>query len=787
MLTTKATLYNSIVGQSCWSYGGGESEGGDGAIGEGESRKMNAVGRQVSRSNSTVHHQRQYSDNFLDASSKWFQSANLSQDFGAYGSRTSRNAPPRSGRERSPAESLTPSFCSRSSSLRRYGDDQLSPSDLSPGLLDLHSFDTELLPQMPVASLYTGNQRQQHILGKSFDDPGPIFSTNKLSSKARGLQENNLLKSFSADKERANNVAKIKVVVRKRPLNRREIAKKEQDIITIEPNSNYLTVHETKLKVDLTEYVEKHEFVFDAVLDEDVSNDEVYFESVEPIVPLIFQKTKATCFAYGQTGKCLELIYLHICSGKTYTMQPLPLKASQDILRLVHQTYRNQGFQLFVSFFEIYGGKLFDLLNDRRKLCMREDGKQQVCIVGLQEYRVSNVETIKELFEKGNTTRSTGTTGVNEESSRSHAILQLCIKRSADGSESKPARLVGKLSFIDLAGSERGADTTDNDKQTRMEGAEINKSLLALKECIRALDNDQGHIPFRGSKLTEVLRDSFVGDSRTVMISCIAPSSGSCEHTLNTLRYADRVKSLSKGNNSKRDQLSSSSNLRESTALPLPSALPIESTFEDNTTYVTNEKNKFGRSKQIEKEPSPPFNVDCVPSRRIEGSLAASIYSDAYKGQRGGTNGIYEDDCDYNEQFYEEEKPSQMSTKKVQTYQKSLLEDKRKIGTLTKPRNKQDFEANNSNSDDDLVALLKEEEDLVTAHRRQVEKTIDIVREEMNLLVEADQPGNQLHEYITKLNAILSQKATEILQLQNQLAQFQRHLNEHNVLVSSGN
>lgn len=98
---------------------------------------------------------------------------------------------------------------------------------------------------------------------------------------------------------------------------------------------------------------------------------------------------------------------------------------------------------------------------------MREDGKQQVCIVGLQEYRVSNVETIKELIERGNATRSTGTTGANEESSRSHAILQLCIKRSVDSSESKPARLVGKLSFIDLAGSERGADTTDNDKLTR--------------------------------------------------------------------------------------------------------------------------------------------------------------------------------------------------------------------------------------------------------------------------------------------------------------------------------
>lgn len=102
-----------------------------------------------------------------------------------------------------------------------------------------------------------------------------------------------------------------------------------------------------------------------------------------------------------------------------------------------------------------------------RKLCMREDGKQQVCIVGLQEYKVSDVETIKELIEKGNATRSTGTTGANEESSRSHAILQLAIKRSVDVSDSKPARLAGKLSFIDLAGSERGADTTDNDKQTR--------------------------------------------------------------------------------------------------------------------------------------------------------------------------------------------------------------------------------------------------------------------------------------------------------------------------------
>ncbi|KAM1727164.1 hypothetical protein ACFX12_017844 [Malus domestica] len=147
---------------------------------------------------------------------------------------------------------------------------------------------------------------------------------------------------------------------------------------------------------------------------------------------------------------------------------------------------------------------------------------------------------VREFNEKGNSTRSTGTTG--------------------------------KLSFIDLAGSEHSADTTDSYKQTRMEGAEINKSLLALKECIRALDSDQGHIPFRGSKLTEVLRDSFVSDSCTVMISCISPSSGSCEQTLNTLRYADRVKSLSKGSGFKRAALVGPNRLRENPLQILPSS-----------------------------------------------------------------------------------------------------------------------------------------------------------------------------------------------------------------------
>jgi kinesin family protein 2/24 len=110
---------------------------------------------------------------------------------------------------------------------------------------------------------------------------------------------------------------------------------------------------------------------------------------------------------------------------------------------------------------------------------------------------------------------------------------------------------VGKMSLIDLAGSERGKDTASGDRLQRMEGSEINKSLLALKECIRALDRGDGsHVPFRGSTLTKVLRDSFIADkSKVCMMAMVSPTHSDVENTMNTLRYADRVKELRAGDN----------------------------------------------------------------------------------------------------------------------------------------------------------------------------------------------------------------------------------------------
>ncbi|XP_039928619.1 kinesin-like protein KIF2C isoform X2 [Hirundo rustica] len=332
---------------------------------------------------------------------------------------------------------------------------------------------------------------------------------------------------------------RICVCVRKRPLNRHELQKKECDVVTV-PSKCVLMVHEPKQKVDLTKYLDTQTFRFDFSFDETSSNEMVYRFTARPLVETIFEGGKATCFAYGQTG-----------SGKTHTMggdfsgrtqnasKGIYAFASQDVFLLLNQPrYRNQNLEVYVTFFEIYNGKVFDLLNKKAKLRVLEDGKQQVQVVGLQERPVGCAEDVIKMITTGSACRTSGHTFANASSSRSHACFQIILRRRG--------QMIGKFSLVDLAGNERGADTSSADRQTRMEGAEINKSLLALKECIRALGQNKSHTPFRESKLTQVLRDSFIGaNSRTCMIAMISPGMSSCEYTLNTLRYADRVKELS--------------------------------------------------------------------------------------------------------------------------------------------------------------------------------------------------------------------------------------------------
>uniref|UniRef100_A0A8C6LB47 Kinesin-like protein n=1 Tax=Nothobranchius furzeri TaxID=105023 RepID=A0A8C6LB47_NOTFU len=318
-----------------------------------------------------------------------------------------------------------------------------------------------------------------------------------------------------------------------------ELSVKDLDVITI-PSKDVVMVHEPKQKVDLTRYLENQTFRFDYAFDENSTNEMVYRFTAQPLVETIFERGMATCFAYGQTG-----------SGKTHTMGGdfsgknqdcskgiYALSARDVFLMLKKPAYKKLDLQVFATFFEIYSGKVFDLLNRKAKLRVLEDGKQQVQVVGLQEREVKCTEDVLKLIEMGNSCRTSGQTSANAHSSRSHAVFQIILRRRG--------KMHGKFSLIDLAGNERGADTSSADRQTRLEGAEINKSLLALKECIRALGRNKPHTPFRASKLTQVLRDSFIGEnSRTCMIATISPGMASCENTLNTLRYANRVKDLS--------------------------------------------------------------------------------------------------------------------------------------------------------------------------------------------------------------------------------------------------
>jgi kinesin family protein 2/24 len=316
---------------------------------------------------------------------------------------------------------------------------------------------------------------------------------------------------------------KICICVRKRPISQKEIKRKDYDSVTCA--NPLVVVHDCKLKVDgISKYLDNTPFEFDHTFSEFDNTDDIYLCSVQPLVDFVTSGGRATVFAYGQTG-----------SGKTFTMQGVQKFVAEDLFALIDAM--DSPIQVYVSYFEIYGGRCQDLLNNRNRLNVREDGSGEVVVSDMLEVVADSAATLQSIIDTGNRNRTTHATESNDESSRSHAICQIALKHGSTD------QLLGRFSLIDLAGSERGADTKSHNRQRRMEGAEINKSLLALKECIRALDSNSTHVPYRASKLTLVLKDSFTNrKSRTVMIATVSPAASSADHTINTLRYADRIK-----------------------------------------------------------------------------------------------------------------------------------------------------------------------------------------------------------------------------------------------------
>ncbi|RMY97432.1 hypothetical protein D0862_08077 [Hortaea werneckii] len=290
--------------------------------------------------------------------------------------------------------------------------------------------------------------------------------------------------------------------------------------------------------------VKDQTFGFDRVFDDNTTQADVYEATTKNLLDSVMDGYNATVFAYGATG-----------CGKTHTItgsaqQPgIIFLTMQELFEKVDEVQAEKESEITLSYLEIYNEQIRDLLNPgtggRQGLMLREDANQAVSVAGLSSHKPQNVQEVMDMVIRGNGNRTQSPTEANATSSRSHAVLQVNISlKDRNASTTEPVTMA-TLSIIDLAGSER-ASATKNRGERLLEGANINKSLLALGSCINALcdPRKKNHVPYRNSKLTRLLKFSLGGNCRTVMIVCVSPSSQHFDETQNTLRYANRAKNI---------------------------------------------------------------------------------------------------------------------------------------------------------------------------------------------------------------------------------------------------
>ncbi|XP_065165361.1 kinesin-like protein KIF3A [Atheta coriaria] len=335
-------------------------------------------------------------------------------------------------------------------------------------------------------------------------------------------------------KPQAEEVENVRVIIRIRPMSKKDHAEGNLDIIELDDEESVLT---------LTKPTGGHEktktFKFDHVFGTDCTQMEIYRHIAYPIVEKTLQGYNGTIFAYGQTG-----------TGKTFTMagdnkvpelKGIIPNAFSHIFSHIARASEEKAFAVTVTYLEIYNEDVRDLLSNtpNTKLEVRERKDVGVYVKDLMGFTVDSIESITELMTRGNNNRMTRSTLMNDVSSRSHAIFTITIE-SKDRLDNKTR--IGKLNLVDLAGSERVSRTHATGDRLK-EASNINQSLSVLGNVISALvDCKSTHIPYRNSKLTRLLQDSLGGNSKTAMIAMVSPSDADYEESICTLRYASRVK-----------------------------------------------------------------------------------------------------------------------------------------------------------------------------------------------------------------------------------------------------
>ncbi|KXJ96135.1 P-loop containing nucleoside triphosphate hydrolase protein [Microdochium bolleyi] len=284
-------------------------------------------------------------------------------------------------------------------------------------------------------------------------------------------------------------------------------------------------------------------FAFDRVFDDNTTQSDVYEATTKKLLDSVLDGYNATVFAYGATG-----------CGKTHTitgtsqMPGIIFLTMQELFEKIADRSDEKHTEVSLSYLEIYNETIRDLLvpgGSKQGLMLREDSNAAVTVAGLTSHKPKDVQEVMDMIVQGNEYRTVSPTEANATSSRSHAVIQINIAQKDRNAPVNEPYTMATLSIIDLAGSER-ASATKNRGERLLEGANINKSLLALGSCINALcdPRKKNHIPYRNSKLTRLLKFSLGGNCKTVMIVCVSPSSVHFDETQNTLRYANRAKNI---------------------------------------------------------------------------------------------------------------------------------------------------------------------------------------------------------------------------------------------------
>ncbi|PAV70180.1 hypothetical protein WR25_12798 [Diploscapter pachys] len=331
-------------------------------------------------------------------------------------------------------------------------------------------------------------------------------------------------------KNSMTNQGQLTVVVRVRPLNKDEKDRRQFQCVFPLDKQRILLVDPEKYENNILRQNRPHEklFNFDATFGPNSTQEDVHAATTGPVIEALVAGYNATVFAYGATG-----------SGKTYTM--IGTKEKPGLMTLLTQSLYEkinpQEYTVLLSYLEIYNELIRDLLNPQSGvLDLMEDERGNIRVPGLSTVRAPNVNRIMQILQEGNLRRTQEATQANKTSSRSHALLQVTLLKNN--------RPYGKLFMIDLAGSERAANT-QNRGQRLKEGAAINRSLLALGNVINSLSSSKpGYVNYRDSKLTRLLKDSLGGSAKTCMIAHVTPASGRYEETYNTLVYAARAKNI---------------------------------------------------------------------------------------------------------------------------------------------------------------------------------------------------------------------------------------------------